>query len=375
MMTALVGLSACGPQVPRPVVSAPIPAAPAQPEVRRAEIALLLPLSGQNAPIGQAMLNAAQLALFEQGGAGYEIVPRDTGGTAQGAASAARAALANGAKAVIGPLTSPETSAVAAVARAGNVPVLAFTNDPSAAAPGVWALGITPGQQVRRVVNGAAASGARRLALAAPETPFGRILAQELRASAAANGLPAPLVVTYPAAASLSMAARDLAMRAGEQGIDALLIGEQGARAREFAAALPGAGLAVPPLKIMGTSLWAGDAAVAAEPVLAGAVFPASDPAARAGFEGRYQAAFGQLPPRIAAIAYDAAALAVRGMRGEGPMASVSVPVGSVFIGAEGVLRLEPSGQVSRALAVFALTPGQEPVMVEPAVLPGGPNS
>ena len=61
-------------------------------EPARSRVGLLLPLSGSNRPLGEAMLNAAQLALFDQGDAGVEFLPRDTGSTAAGAAEAARAA-------------------------------------------------------------------------------------------------------------------------------------------------------------------------------------------------------------------------------------------------------------------------------------------
>ena len=97
------------------------------------------------------MLQAAQLALEAPGAPALNV--KDTGGTPEGAAAAAQAALAEGAGLILGPLTSAETAAVAPVARAANVAVLAFTNDPSQAQPGVWPLGITPGQQVRRLVR------------------------------------------------------------------------------------------------------------------------------------------------------------------------------------------------------------------------------
>ena len=42
-------------------------------------MALLVPLSGANAELGQAILDAAQLALFESGDR-LVLVPRDTGG-------------------------------------------------------------------------------------------------------------------------------------------------------------------------------------------------------------------------------------------------------------------------------------------------------
>ncbi len=111
-------------------------------------VAILLPLSGARADIGQALLHGAQLALDAPGAPPLDV--KDTGGTPDGAAAAAQAAIADGAGLILGPLTSAETAAVAPVARAANVAVLAFTNDPSQAQPGVWTLGITPGQQVRR---------------------------------------------------------------------------------------------------------------------------------------------------------------------------------------------------------------------------------
>ena len=43
-----------------------------------------VPLSGPNAELGKAMLDAAQLALFESGGDRLTLVPRDTGGTRRG---------------------------------------------------------------------------------------------------------------------------------------------------------------------------------------------------------------------------------------------------------------------------------------------------
>src|SRR5690349_19256764 len=112
-----------------------------------ARVAILLPLSGPRAEIGQALLKAAQLALEPPGSP--QIDARDTGGTPDGAAKAANEAIAGGAGLILGPLTSAETAPVASVARGAGVPVLAFTNDAAQAQPGVWTLGITPTQQVR----------------------------------------------------------------------------------------------------------------------------------------------------------------------------------------------------------------------------------
>ncbi|MBN8898914.1 MAG: penicillin-binding protein activator, partial [Rhodospirillales bacterium] len=113
-------------------------------------VAILLPLSGPRADLGQAMLQAAQLALPAPDSPPLSV--KDTRGTPEGAAAAAQQAMAEGVGIILGPLTSAETAAVAPIARNAGVPVLAFTNDPSQAQPGVWTLGITPGQQIRRLL-------------------------------------------------------------------------------------------------------------------------------------------------------------------------------------------------------------------------------
>ena len=72
LLAALVALAACAPQAPSPPprlgTGAPRVSLPAEPV--RDRIALLLPLSGPNAPLGEAALAAAQLALFE-----VEVIP------------------------------------------------------------------------------------------------------------------------------------------------------------------------------------------------------------------------------------------------------------------------------------------------------------
>jgi ABC-type branched-subunit amino acid transport system substrate-binding protein len=149
---------------------------------------------------------------------------------------------------------------------------------------------------------------------------------------------------------------------------DLLILGESGPRAREFAAALAAAGTPVP--KLAGTVLWATDPSLAQEPALNGAWYPGPDPSAHAQFESRFQSAFGDRPSRVVGVAYDAAAIAARAVRGQ-PDAVPPMPVGELILGADGGLRLGQNGEVQRALAVFALTPGMEGQVVQPADMPG----
>lgn len=367
----LLGLVGCAPQAPAPgfVGVAPrIGGLAPPPPTPTTRAALLLPLSGPQAPLGQAMLNAGTLALFDEAPVGVEFTPRDTGGTPAGAAAAARTAIADGARMLVGPLTSAEAGAVIPLARAAGVPVLAFTNDAQRAGEGAWVLGTTPAQQVRRVVAAAAREGAQRFALAAPDTEFGRALAAALRGAASDLGLPRPAVSLHPSSADPALAAAAARVAAPEA--DALLIGEGAERARRLAAAWAAeAPPDRPPARLLGTALWLADPAARAEPALEGAWFPGPDATSRTRFEARYRDVFRETPPRVAASAYDAAALAARSLRGGAPPGSVTA-VGS-FPGADGPVRLLPDGRTLRGLAIYAITPGGEAVAVEPAPDPG----
>ena len=138
-------------------------------------VAILLPLTGPQAGLGNSMLQAAQLAL---GADGPQLDVQDTGGTPTGATEATKRALAAQDSLIIGPLTAAETAAAAAAAQ--NVPILAFTSDRQQARPGVWTLGIEPEQQVQRLAEVLVARGKGRIAAVLPDNIFGDALAYGL---------------------------------------------------------------------------------------------------------------------------------------------------------------------------------------------------
>ena len=163
--------------------------ADAAPGAGARRVAILLPLSGGNAVLGQAMLRAARLALASPGSPGLDA--RDTLGTPEGAAEAARLSLAAGDALILGPLTNTETAAVAPIAASAGVAVLAFTSDSAQARPGVWVMGITAEQQVGRLVAAARGDGRSRFAAVLPEGAFGQALGDALARDTADGGAPA----------------------------------------------------------------------------------------------------------------------------------------------------------------------------------------
>jgi ABC-type branched-subunit amino acid transport system substrate-binding protein len=392
-----LGLAACAAQPPsRPGTGVRQPAGfgfgavprPAIGPDGKVRAALLLPLSGPHAAVGEAMLNGAQLALFDGGGERVELLPKDTGGDPRRAEAAAREAIAEGAAIVLGPLFAPETAAVAAVTAPAGVPVLAFTTDPAQARPGVWVLGLLPEPPVRRVVAAARAAGAERFAALVPENAYGRLVLDAFRRAVSEIGgvtvreqiysgsNPAPAVrqlANYAARRgpidAQIRAARALGTAEGRRravelqrsaripppDFDALLLADGGEQLRAVAALLPFYDIDNPPVRILGTPLMAAMSDAGREPALVGAWYAAPDEARRTAFEARYREAYGAVPPLVAGVAFDAAAIAVALATAPGgpdlSPASLTRPQG--FAGALGILRLLPDGASRRGLSLM----------------------
>lgn len=374
------------PQLPQ----APAPLGRASGSVR---VGLLLPLSGPNARLGEAMLDAAMLAVFAFGDDRLELLPHDTEAGPDAAAQGAQLAISDGASLILGPLLASSVRAVAPAARAANVPVIAFSSDRAVAGNGVYVMGFLPQAEVERVATFARTRGVQRFAALAPNNAYGNAVVQALRATTERQGSAVTRVQMYdPAAQDLSdtvraladydrrraalvshrkeLEARDdeLAKRAlqrlerlqtlGELPFDALLIAEGGKKLQAIAAVLPFYDIDPAKIRILGTGQW-DEPGIGAEPALVGSWFAAPPPTARAAFEQEYQNVFKRPPPRLATLAYDAVALAAVLARTEGgpdfSHKAITNPNG--FWGRDGIFRFLPEGIAERGLAVLRVLP------------------
>ncbi|MDR3424318.1 MAG: penicillin-binding protein activator [Alphaproteobacteria bacterium] len=338
---------------PLPAVSAPA-ALPSVPQ-GKVKAAILLPLSGQNAALGQAMLNAAQQAVFDAAGTNFELQPRDTAG-AGGAEEAAHEAVADGAQLIIGPLFAADVPAVKLVAQINGLQMLPLSTDTTLAEPGVYVMGLAPGPQVERVIAYAAAHGAHHFAALVPATPYGALVEQVFHnAAAQKDGLVIDEETYDPAAHDLADKIKNLAALRDQ--IDALFLPEGGDNLKAITDQLTAAGFTTAHMHVLGTGLWDVPDLARQDPLLLGGWYAAPDPATRRNFIAGYKAAYGQEPPRLATLAYDATALAAvlakRGTRYS--EAELTNPNG--FAGLDGIFRLTPSGTVERVMAVNEVTP------------------
>ena len=373
------------PEVPGPVK----PMAPAPPMVTGVRVALLLPLTGSQSGLAAAMLNAAQLALFDFADERMELLLHDTRGTPAGAADAAALAIADGATVILGPLLADSVRAATPAARAANVTILGFSSDRSVAGEGVFTMGFLPEAEVQRVVAFARSQGLRRFAALAPDNEYGEKVVAAL--GRAAEGAVVSRIQFYdPGASDFSAAVRrladyearrgaleyqrsqlrsrddEIARRAlrrlaklqtvGDLPFDALLVADGGKRLQAIAALLPFFDVDPAKIRMLGTGSWE-EPGLGAEPALVGGWFAAPPPAARAKFEDRYRKTYGEPPHRLATLAYDATALAAVLAKDGSDFSARALTQASGFWGRDGIFRLLPEGVTERGLAVLQVQP------------------
>lgn len=375
-----------------PPTGGPAPATPPGME-NRIGVGFLAPLTGPRAVIGQSMLRAAQLALFEVADKNFVLLPRDTRGTPDGARAAAQEALSAGARLLLGPVFSDSVKSAAPVARAAGVSLIAFTNDRSVAGDGVYVLGVSPIDKINRVVGYAIHAGKTRLAALIPASPFGDLVLASFQAAVQRAGGIAIRTERYePTQESMIEAVKrlgdydtrraallaqrkqlaaqgdevaKLALRRlegretlGDVEFDAVLVPETGEQVKALAPLLPYYEVDIRRVKVLGIDDWS-SRSLRREPALKGAWYAGPPPDALDDFAGRYRRVYGADPHPLAALAYDAAALSAVLASHEGGPAfdAASLTASNGFAGSAGLFRLLPSGVSERRFAVMEVQP------------------
>jgi branched-chain amino acid transport system substrate-binding protein len=357
--TALL-LGACGEQ-PNPSTPAAPPTtvkasigSPVTPSGKM-RIALLLPLSGQAAAVGQALQQAAEMALFDTGAKELALAAYDSGETPESAIEAYRKARNDGTALVLGPLFGTSAKALAPLVSQGGANVVSFSNDEQAAQRGVWIMGIAAPPQVRRVVDYAVDQGIKRFAVFAPQTSYGQQMARTLESQVPLRGGTVAAVEFYdPNTADLGTPARRLAAAIKGDGKLAVLVPVAPPRLSAALSALAAAGIDSKSAQFIGTGVW-DMPNIGADAAARGAWYAAPDPARRADFERRFLATYGRPPNRLATLAYDAVALAgnLARLKPGGDFSAEAITNPNGWSGVDGVFRFLPDGRSERALAVI----------------------
>ena len=333
-------------------------------------VGLILPLTqgGRDSAIGQAMLNAAQMALADGGAGDVTLMALDDRSSPDAAASAAQAQVKAGAEIIVGPLFAADVRQVGAVAKAANVPVIAFSTDATAASDGVYLLSFLVETYVDRIVDFAVSRGKKNIAVLAPQNDYANVALAELKSEAARAGANVVAVARYSPGQAASAVA-ELLRDAPDA--DAIFLPEQADALPGVAAALASAGVKA---QLLGTGVW-NDPKVAAIPGLQGAWYPAPEASGFANFARRYRAKFNAEPPRLATLSYDAVSLvaALAHSQNSQRYKPATLANASGFNGADGLFRFRSNGMNDRGLTVVQIgSGGVEVISPAPKSFAGG---
>ncbi|WP_245424118.1 penicillin-binding protein activator [Methylovirgula sp. 4M-Z18] len=367
-------LSACGQLgVPFGESEPPAPATPAQNAPSGGNIgngpihvALILPLTSQSgaSQIGVSMRNAAELALSDSGSSELTILVKDDRSSPDGARQAAQEALNDGAQLFIGPLFAANVREVSSVAHGAGKSVIAFSTDPTVAAPGTYLLSFPIDGKVNRVLDFAASRGKKSFAVLAPDagaSPASLAAFAAFQSHAGDIGVRVQSVERYPAGKPGDAVKRVATVA---QQIDGIFIADDANGMGAMATALTANGLDGRKIQLLGTDAWE-DPRTMALPALQGAWFAAPDDAGFRNFAQRYRAKYNSEPHRLASLAYDATSLAAAlpRVQSANPYTDAVLTDSKGFTNVDGFFRFRTNGQVERALAVYQIGNGSKSIL------------
>ena len=242
--------------------------------------------------------------------------------------------------------------------------MIGFSSDRTVGGNGVYLLSFQLEDEVTRLVSYAASQDIRSVALLAPSNEYGRRVEGALRAEARARGVIVVSAQLYNRTdADATAAARAVAVGLRSAPAQAIIIAESGSPLRAIGTALVQNGVDTRQVRLIGTSVWAGEAE--REPSLLGGWYVSPDPAARTEFESRYRAAFTEEPTRLASLGYDAVALAALLSRDRGPQgfSRGSIENREGFAGSDGLFRFSANGAIERGLAIIGVRANSNAVL------------
>ena len=379
LLAGALALAACAPQsittrTGRTTQAPPVD--PAQP----VKFAFLAPATASNegaATLGRALINAARMAVSDLNDPTVELVVLDTGGQPGRAANAARQAAGSGAKIILGPLFSASTRAVASTAAANDIKVISFSTDSGVAGDPVYLSGFLPQKEAARVIGFARARGISTTGILYPLTVSGEVAYQGAQDAAGVNLVAA--TGFDRTAEGIVAGAADFAGRVRTTGAQGLMVAESG-RALVFAMdQLAENGIEAGEFRFLGLGQW-NSRSILGSSRFAGSWFPAPDPGAMDAFVRRYRQRYGEIPPPLAVLGYDAVAIAgqmladARATGSRQPFSTEAITRPRGFRGIVGPVRFGRDGLGERAMVILEVGQSEFDI-VDPAPIAFGAGS
>ena len=370
------------------------------------KMAVLLPLSGDNAPVGRTIRTSVETAILQSGAKNLSVSFYDS---ADKSNDTINTILTSDPEIIVGPVFANDARAIRD-AKDINLPVLSFTSDATAIGNGVMTMALMPTNSIETIVREIKNDNpAAQFIILAPDTASGKLMAGTAKHAGEIYDVPLNGIFYYTehdsesiknAALSASLYnTRTAAHTRARQVISDVLTNEQlssfeesnltqqlerlektdtlggvpynavlflgnGDDTKSLASFLRYYDVASRDARFYGTTMWDGSD-IANDFTMSGAKF-ATLPESAPEFSAIYEQVSGTLPNRLATFGYDATNMAI-GMIYSNKSDAAYLLDPSGYMGTDGLFRMTPNGASERALRIVELDGSGTPREVKPA--------
>ena len=368
-------------------------------------IAVLLPLSGQNAQIGKTIRASVETAVLQRAPKSLSVSFYDTNNNLS---ETINTVLETNPRIIIGPVFA-DNARLVRESKPSELPVLSFTSDATAIGDGVMTMALMPSNGIEMIMQEMKTDGTKKFIIIAPDTKSGHLMAGTAKSVASEYDMTLNGIFFYNegdtdsiknagATASMNTARTTAHTRArhvlsdvltnerltaieksnlnsqlsklsrtealGTLPYDAILFLGNGNDTKSLASFLRYYNVGARDARFYGTTMWDGSD-IASDFTMSGAKF-ATLPEMNQNFANVYELVSGTIPNRLATFGYDATNMAID-MIYSGQTSSAYLLNPSGYIGTDGLFRLKPNGISERGLNIVELNGSGTPRVIKAA--------
>lgn len=336
------------------------------------KIGVLLPLSGKDADIGNMILHALELAIFQNKGSFIELIIKDSQIEPNAEKMVFKQLLESNTRFIIGPLFSKTLISINEQILADRINIFSLSNNKSLSKKGVWIFGIDPKEQTERILDYVIEKGIENTAALLPQNAYGLLLFETITNYANEKKIKQLRVEFYEDnIKSQQSAAKKLAKGFDEYEIylkkldteerqeneilkevkrpfDNVIIAASGQALTVLASQLQYNNVDPKKVQFLGTSSWE-DQGILNEPALEGGVFATTSQLFQKDIKRIYKNTFNKEMPKVAMIAYDILALLISTEKEKKKIDIKDLTNKQGFLGLRGLFRLSENGTVERS--------------------------
>ena len=339
----------------------------------KVKVGVMLPLSGEHSEIGNLILNAIEMAIFQTEENKLELHIKDTEAKSDKVKKVLSELIDEGVKVVIGPLFSKSLAAIQSEVASNNINLFALTNNINLRNKGIWIFGVDPQAQTEKVLRYAFEKGSKNIAALLPQNAYGLHLFDTITSFSKANLMKIEKIEFYnfsvesqrKTAQKISEGFEDYKIYLDkikeqdneedksngifmEKPFDSVFIAASGQNLTVLSSQLQYNNVDPKEVQYLGISSWE-DNSILNEPALEGGVFVTTSEMYQKKIKLIYKNSFSKEMPKIAMIAYDIVAL-LGSLKNLGSNFNIYDLVNDEgYIGLRGLFRLKKDGVVERA--------------------------